>query len=221
MSEKMLVNNFERIESRWTAESIANTSIELGRVAMQFARVERAPRYEDSSQESDVEHSYMLALTAPELARSLEYDLDLGLISQFAIVHDLIELKTSDVATLMLNDEQLHQKELFEKRALEALLNELPPYTARLLERYEHQEEPEARFVRFVDKLLPLVVDILGDGNRVIKDDYGISSKAELEHIHATVHERFEKKFGAEYPEISSVHAELVRKVESVIEFDA
>lgn len=223
MSEKMLVKNFERIEmngSALSAERLARTSIELGRAAMQFARIERVPRYHDSRRESDVEHSFMLALTAPELAQALELDLDIGLISQFSIVHDLIELKTDDVATLTLTEDQLLQKELVEKAALEGLLAELPPHTAHLLERYEHQAEPEARFVRFVDKLLPLVVDILGDGKRVFQEDYALTSTAELHDAHQTVHARFDQKFGSEYPEISKIHAELCRTVEQVVQFD-
>lgn len=219
MSEKMLVKNFEQIKNIRTSESIAQTSIILGRVAMQFARVERAPRYQDSRRESDVEHSYMLALVAPELAEALELPFDAGLLSQFAIVHDLIELKTDDIPTLLLNEDQLHQKEMLEQAALEELLNELPPHTAHLLERYESQQEPEARFVRFVDKLLPLVVDILGDGKRVLQDEYGIFSTEELHEAHATLYERLHKKFGAEFPEISRAHQELTRAAELLIRF--
>ena len=34
----------------------------------------------------------------------------------------------------------------------------MPSYTADLLSRYEAQKEPEARFVRLIDKLLPPVI---------------------------------------------------------------
>ena len=35
----------------------------------------------------------------------------------------------------------------------------LPPHTASLLENYEAQADPESRFVRAVDKLMPVVVE--------------------------------------------------------------
>jgi hypothetical protein len=50
------------------ADGAANIALSLGKVAMEFARVRRVPRYGDGERESDVEHSYMLALIAPELA---------------------------------------------------------------------------------------------------------------------------------------------------------
>lgn len=223
MSEVLLQKNFEQIEvaiDGSDSRNITRTSLELGQLAMQFARVDRVPRYADGERESDVEHSFMLALVAPELAQSLELPLDLGLLSQFSIVHDLIELKTNDVATFLLSESELRTKEAAEAAALEQLLEELPPYTARLLEKYEQQDEPEARFVRFVDKLLPIIVDIVGDGKRVLRDDYNIRSTEELFHAHHNLHQRLERKFGDEFPEISRAHSELCRLAERLIDFD-
>lgn len=225
MEEKFNTKNFEQsiaqVEPAFIALNLSNTTLQLGRVAMNFARIERIPRYEDGERESDAEHSFMLALTAPELARTLELPLDLGLVSQFATVHDLIELKTLDVPTLMLDDSALTQKELAEHNALQELLQELPPYTAHLLERYEHQSDPEARFVRLVDKLLPVVVDIIGEGRRVLEEDYSIHSRLALHNAYAAVHERHVRKFGDEFMELLAVHKELSAQLEQIIDFDA
>ena len=220
MSEKLLEKKFEQTPALMQPDGVALTTAILSKVAMQFSRVERAPRYQDSRRESDVEHSYMLALVAPELAELLELPLDPGLVSQFAIVHDLIELKTNDVPTFLLTEEQLHHKEEMERAALEDLLDELPPHTAGLLLRYERQAEPEARFVRFVDKLLPLIVDILGDGKRVLQEDYGIHDTESLHEAHEAVHERLDKKFGSEFPQVSRAHKELTRIAELLIQFN-
>ncbi|MDN5275435.1 MAG: hypothetical protein JWN33_84 [Candidatus Saccharibacteria bacterium] len=184
-------------------------TLSLGAAAMKFARVERVPRYEDSEQENDAEHSFMLALVATELADALYHDrLNPSLVSQYAIVHDLIELKTGDVATLTLNTQELADKEKNEHDALESLLRELPPYTARLLRAYEAQSDPEARFVRMVDKLLPLVVDIIGDGERVMREDFDITTTEQLQRCHVLLHRRIAESF-PEFPELVEDHALL------------
>lgn len=82
------------------AASTASVALELGKIAINFAGVDRVPRYNDERRENDAEHSFMLALIAGELAQTLyPATLDAGLVSQYAIVHDLIELETGDVAT--------------------------------------------------------------------------------------------------------------------------
>lgn len=161
-------------------EAIAQTTLTLGALAMQFARVERVPRYDEQSRENDAEHSYMLALVAPEIARAHFPFLDEGLVAQYAIVHDLVELKTADVATFTLNEQQLAAKAAAEHAALSSLLGELPPYTADLLARYEAQTDREAVFVRLMDKLLPVVVDIVGPGRKVMAEDYDIATAEAL-----------------------------------------
>lgn len=219
MQEGLAVKKFERIDyyshERTAAEHLAAVTLKLGKVAMDFSRVERVPRYADGERESDVGHSYMLALVAPELAAALELNLDRGLLSQYAIVHDLIELKTGDVATFNISDEALMQKAKSEQEALQSLLDELPPYTAQLLLRYEHQLEPEARFIKLVDKLLPLAVDILGEGERVMREDYSVETLAQLQANHETLNRRLQSKFGDEFDDLQLAHRILAELFET------
>jgi putative hydrolase of HD superfamily len=189
------------------ADGAANIALSLGKVAMEFARVRRVPRYGDGERESDVEHSYMLALIAPELAVALELDLDPTLVGEFAKVHDLIELKTGDINTFAATKEQLMQKELNEKRALHNLVDELPPYTANLLVRYEEQREPEARFVKAVDKILPFVVDIIGKhGKHIMREDNGVTTREEFDRCLHELQESLNERFGEEFEEIVLAH---------------
>ncbi len=162
------------------AEEAAQVAYNLGSMAMRFARIERVPRYDEYSRENDAEHSFMLGLVATELAATYYSSLDVGLVAQFSTVHDLPELKTGDVATFTLDDAALAAKEYAEKSQLDSLCNELPPYTRHLLMRYETQTEPEARFVRFVDKILPVIVDIIGPGKKVMVEDYDITTPEQL-----------------------------------------
>ena len=209
------VSTFEQVFNRERTRTIAQLSLDLGQIAMSFARIDRAPRYHDGERESDAEHSFMLGLVAPELAHALRPELDRGLITQFAIVHDLVELKTGDVATFLFSESDQLGKDQTEAAALQSLLAELPAYTRQQLARYELQVDAEARFVRYVDKLLPIVVDILGEGERVMRQDYGITSLEALQAAQRQLHQRLVEKFGNEFPELDLAHELLCELFES------
>jgi 5'-deoxynucleotidase YfbR-like HD superfamily hydrolase len=115
-----------------------------------------------------------------ELAANYYPDLDVGLVAQFSMVHDLPEVHTGDVWTFNISDEDRAKKEQAEEVATKKLLKELPPHTAQLLRRYEAQQEPEARFVRLIDKLLPAVINIMAGEANTFKEDYGVHSIEEL-----------------------------------------
>ena len=191
-----------------TEQRIADECIRLGAIAMRFARVERTPRHADGRRETDVEHSYMLSLIAAEIAAEYYPDLEPGLVAQFANVHDLVELHTGDVPTFAISAEELAQKSAAEREALKLLLKTLPPHTAAILERYERQEEAEARLVRAVDKLLPLVVDTHGDGIRVLCEDYRVTDVDSLIEAHRPHQDRFKRMF-PEFPELLGAHVLL------------
>jgi len=200
---------YEHTPEITTYPTSASIVLELGGLAMRFARVERTPRYDDGERESDVEHSFMLGLVAPELAYMLyPASLDANLVGAYASVHDLIEVKTGDVATFQLSDKDLRQKEQTEQEALESLLAELPPRTRKLLYDYEQQQDAESRFTRAVDKNLPIVVDILGSGRRVMNEDYGVHTSGELGQAHDGLRSRMQQRFH-EFPQIVADHALL------------
>lgn len=174
----------------------------LGNLTTKFAEVRRAPRYPSGMRESDVEHSFHLALSAVELAREFYPKLDIGLVAQFSLVHDMPEVYAGDVWTFKISPEDRAKKEAAEQLATKKLLKQLPPHTAHLLERYEEQQEPEARFVRFVDKLMPVVINALaGDANTFI-EDYKLSSINDL--IESREHHKEELK--ERFPEFDAIH---------------
>lgn len=199
----------EVLSERETIVSPASIVLALGGFAMKFARIERVPRYDEQTRENDAEHSFMLALVATELAENLyPGKLDLGLVSQYSIVHDLIELKTGDVATFLYSPEDMATKQQVEHAALEELIKELPPHTARLLKEYEAQEKLEARFVRATDKHLPVAVDIIGPGKKVMAEDYGVTTLEQLNDSQRKLHSRIADTF-SEFPSMVEAHALL------------
>jgi len=222
MSERM-IQKVEQEMFREPAEASSPTTasivLELGSIAMRFARVERVPRYDEKTRESDVEHSFMLALVANELAYTLyPTELDRGLVIEYTLVHDFIELKTGDTPTFNIDTDSLLEKEATEHAALESLLAELPPHTRDLLYNYEQQKDKESRFVRAVDKLLPIGVDILGPGRKVMNEDYGVHSHSQLASAHDVLRERMNERFG-EFPQLVIDHSLLCELFE--IDFSA
>ena len=197
------------------AGDLANLAISASRLVEDFANVERIPRYADGERESDVEHSYMLSIVAPEMATILQIDLDTELVRRFAIVHDLLELKVGDTATFDLTPAQLAEKERLEHEARLSLYEELPPETASDLRAYEQQDTPEAVFVRMVDRLLPIAVDITGDGVRIMREDYGVTDYNTLQQSHAALHARVAEQFGSDFPDLVAAHAVLCQLFEA------
>lgn len=179
----------------------------LGELTVRFAKVERAPRYPSGNRENDLEHSYHLAISAVELAADYYPELDAGLVAQFSLVHDLPESYSGDVWTFQITEEDRIKKEAAEKQATQQLLRELPPHTAQLLKRYEQQVEPEARFVRFVDKLTPAIINIMAGDAITFVEDHGITTIEELKAGHAERAEKLQKMF----PEFQFIH--LVREL--------
>ena len=203
---------FDQVTS---CEAIAQTSLLLGNYAMKMSAVERVPRYRTGERENNAEHSYMLSLLAPALAAEAFPSLDCGLIAQFANVHDLVETITGDVATFNADAEMLANKAAREHEAQAILNTKLDPYTAGMLNRYEAQEEPEARFVRMVDKLLPVVVDIHGQGERVLYEDYGVKTPHDVVDAHEKLQERFYAMF-PEFPDLLKAHRILSDQFEAL-----
>lgn len=178
-----------------SAGRASETILTLADCAIRFADVERVPRYHAETRENDAEHSFMLSLIAPKIVVQYFPALDPGLVAQFANVHDLVELQTDDVATFCLSNEALAQKEANEHAALESLAATLPPHTRQLLLRYERQIEQEARFVRLLDKALPVAVNILRVGKQVMREDYGIETGKQLADTEASFSSGLRNRF--------------------------
>lgn len=197
-------------EQQSTNHSLLDEIIKLGEFSAAFARVYRVPRHADGTRENDVEHSYSLALVARFLADKLYSELDPDLIVSFCMIHDAPERYVNDTPTLGISEEDHAIKEAAEAIATQRLLVELPKSHAELLERYEKQEEPETRFVRLVDKLMPLLVNIVGDGRRSL-GWYGIQSYDQLQAMEVEARQRLRQQF-PEFPGILNLHEELTER---------
>ena len=205
------------------ADLLSNDNVkELGKIALQAIRVEsdlaevkRVPRLPNGEREDDVQHSYSLAILAPELRAQLYPHLDNDKIQSFANAHELLEIATGDVATFDLTEAQLKEKHQREQQAKEKLMKRLTPELQQNLEEYERQNTPEARFVRAVDKILPVAMDIVGQGVRVVEEDYGVSNLEDLQKAHTDLIANFDRRFGDEFPELVQLYEHLAREFEN------
>lgn len=201
------------VEQRYeTAREIGNIVLGASQFTDDFSTIERIPRLADSRRENDVEHSFMLEIAAPAIAERFYPELNKEKVRRFAHVHDMLEVEVGDVATFDLNAAELKEKDRREQQAKHIILERLSkidPSLAQDLDEYEQQACSEAVFVRMVDKLLPVAVDVTGDGLRVIREDYGVSDLAALEVSHSQLFERMQEKFGQEFPDLVAAHALL------------
>ncbi len=169
------------------AKQAHNYLISLGDFCTRFARINRVPRYPDGKPESDVEHSFNLAISAVELAADFYPELDVGLVAQFSLVHDFPEVYTGDIQTFNITEEDRARKNEIEKEVTKRLAHEMPPYLIQILQRYEEQVEPEARFVRYVDKITPSITNMMGNQQWPKEDydtyDYETLMKIRSEHV--------------------------------------
>ena len=142
--------------------------------AMDFSKIERSiVCHPDGSPETNADHTVMLCWIAPSLAALLYPDLEPGLVARYAAVHDAAELYAGDTPTMPhLSGPEQRAKELREMKAVATLEEEYRrrlPLFADDLTRYEQQDDPEARFVRFLDKLMPTLVVVINGGIGILE----------------------------------------------------
>lgn len=130
---------------------------DLQQMIADFAKIERVPQLADNRRpENDVEHSFGLALTCWYLQPKIAPELNLLKILQYALAHDIVELHAGD--TYVFDTESLKTKDARETAALDKLKEEWPDFDdlTNFAHGYMEKTNDEARFVKAVDKLLPV-----------------------------------------------------------------
>lgn len=141
-----------------------DAALMLAGLALDFARVERVTRHQDGKRpETDADRTVMLQLLAVSFAQQHFPTMDRGLVALFALVHDLPEVEVGDVDTFTDDPEVRARKDERERDGRERLARRTAatPWISELVERYERQQEPEARLVGYFDKLCPRLTNVL------------------------------------------------------------
>lgn len=117
-----------------------------------------------SRNENSAEHSWHLAIAILTLKEELNINIDFFRAVKMALVHDICEIGAGDISVY---DPDRSKKEV-EERAYLAELSKSPiKFTAEikeLWEEYEAQQTKESRWVKVVDRLLPLMINLATDG---------------------------------------------------------
>lgn len=199
--------------------------VDLAVLALQFGRVDRVTYHEDgTTPESDTDHTVMLGLVACAVAERVNdrrmrtsYPLlRLGLVAQFALVHDLVEALCGDTNTLRISDASRADKAQREHAALEELHRRFAalPWIAATIDRYETLVDPEARFVKVLDKVLPKLTHALNGGAAL--REHGVDL-AGLGQVNGSQREKIGRSYGADQPEamalLYAAHEELVKRL--------
>ncbi len=119
--------------------------------------------------ETDAEHSWSLAFLACSLAPRLDPELDLGVIAQLAIVHDVLEVYAEDVSVWESPD-KLANKDHNEDVARQTIAKQYThfPWISSTIESYEKRDTKEAQFIYALDKLIALIIRRIDQGQAYI-----------------------------------------------------
>ena len=121
-----------------------------------------------SRQETDAEHSWHFALMSMVLYEyCTEPHVDLNQVIKMALVHDLVEIYAGDTFAYDIQGNQ--DKALREKQAADKLFGLLPEDQGmeyrKLWEEFDAMETPEARYAASIDRLQPLINNLLTQGH--------------------------------------------------------
>lgn len=115
--------------------------------------------------ENDAEHAWHMATMIFILKEYANEEIDIAKAMMMALIHDVVEIDAGD--TYAYDTEALKLQKEKEAKAAERIFGLLPEdqrdELKALFEEFEAQESPEARFVRVIDNLQPLM---LNDANK-------------------------------------------------------
>jgi putative hydrolase of HD superfamily len=183
-------------------------------LVLDFGRVDRITFHPDGvTPESDTDHTVMLGLLACALADRYFPDLSVGLIAQYALVHDLVEVYAGDTPTLQTLTtaakaaKKSREWDAFTRIAVE--FDETLPWLAVMIAQYEALTTREARFVKALDKLLPKITHILNGA--VTIHQQGMSANELATRYETQIGEL--EAYAADFPELFDLRAVLVDRV--------
>jgi putative hydrolases of HD superfamily len=136
---------------------------------IKLAEVERLIFFPDGvkkdRKENDVEHSYILAMSAWYLSQYFP-ELDKTKVIQYALIHDFVEIHAGDVMAIGRTEEEQALKNKREEEALAKLKQDWPDFTDLTIsiEAYEMKDSDEAKFIYALDKIMPVLLNLLSQG---------------------------------------------------------
>lgn len=203
-------------------ESVADAMVRLGGLALDFGRVERITYHQDGRRpETDTDHTVMLSLIACSVASALFPALDVGKVAQYALVHDVVEVYAGDTPTLRQPTPgdaaaKAAREEAAFHRVAYTIGIELP-WLADGIAAYDLLMEPEARFVKALDKMMPKITHMHNGAATIAAQGM---SKADLALRLATQVGEI-KRYAADFPQLFDLYAVLAARLLDMVDSDA
>jgi putative hydrolase of HD superfamily len=150
-------------------EFLSKRMLEFQKLLNQFLDIERMIYLPDAKQtnrrETDTEHSYHLAMLGWYLCSFFPH-LNREKIIRYSLAHDLVEIYAGDVMAVGRTEQQEKAKSKKEAAALRKLESEWPDFgdMTSTIREYESQQDAESVFVKALDKILPMMHNIMSDG---------------------------------------------------------
>lgn len=162
-------------------QSAAQTAIAMSEVLFRFGQIKRATKMPNGEFESDSHHSFTLATIGYELARAYAPELDAAKVMAYGLTHDLPELITGDMPTLLASSDELLRKKAKDQAAVAELKKVLAaaPHTMALVEAYEACADEEAKFVYWLDKTMTILTHFFDEGKNLY--ELGVRDQAAIE----------------------------------------
>lgn len=170
--------------------------------------------------ENDAEHSWSLATLCCAMVEHIDSKLDIGLVAQIALVHDLVEIYAKDTS-VWAEKVELDSKAVREGQAFARIKEEFSQFQWMIhtIEKYENLSCNEALYVKAMDKYMGLCVRFLDKGkffnrNKITRGDFELrlEDNRKKAHLHpgvALYYEEIRKDFEAN-PQFFYNHSSVI-----------
>lgn len=144
----------------------------------------QSPVTDRSRRENSAEHSWHLALMSLALADHAPAGTDLTKVMAMLLLHDLVEIDAGDLFVYADAAAQARQSEA-ERAAADRIFSILPAPRAAVMralwEEFEQRQTPEAKFARALDRLQPMLINMVTAGGTWA--DHGITEDQVLTRV--------------------------------------
>ena len=117
--------------------------------------------------ENDAEHAWHMAIMAYILKEHSNQEIDIAKVMIMCLIHDIVEIDAGD--TYAYDEEGKKTQKEREEKAKERIFSLLPDdqkkELAAVFEEFEEAQTPEAKFVRAMDNLQPLMLNNSNNGD--------------------------------------------------------
>ena len=166
--KKVSSNNTCTLDARWTQSipSRLRQQLEFLVAIDALKTINRATRIADNSrQENSAKHSWHLTLFARVLHEHANEPVNVERVIMMLMVHDIVEVDAGDMP---LHGVQNPDQAAIEQAAADRLFGLLPDDQGQLLracwDEFEQAQSAEAKFAKAVDRLQPVLMNMLTEG---------------------------------------------------------